>query len=265
MAEEEEEEAEAAEEEAEKEEKEEWEDGASKASLDLSSMFRMGQYLRAYVLHTSEERPRKSGIEKAQTKKRIKLSLYPRLANTGLKTEELVVGCMIQASVASVEDHGLVMDLGLEGDVKGFLALKDLGPQITPTAVQEGQVFLCAVTGTSSNGKIVKLSTSLEQKPSKKGKLPDGKGSWWLSEAPTIDAFLPGTGVELLITEVGKQGGLVGKIMGMLDAVIDYFHVAGWDTKELSTRFKPGNKACDNLAKLYFYLLTSVHRLKLEL
>lgn len=102
--------------------------------------------------------------------------------------------------------------------------------------------MLCTVIGLSSNGRIVKLSAKLEQKFSKKGKLGGGKASWWLSQAKSIDAFLPGTGVEVLVTEVGKQGGVVGTIMGMLDAVADFFHVAGWDQKDLEERVKPGSK-----------------------
>ncbi|KAL7272217.1 rRNA biogenesis protein rrp5 [Rhizina undulata] len=211
-------------------------------SIDLPSMFHLGQYLRAYVVHSSEPMSTKSNSDKSKTKKRIELSLYPSLTNTGLSTNELVIGCAVQASVVSVEDHGLVMDLGLAGDVKGFLSSKELGQGITTATAKEGQVLLCIVTGTSSNGKIVKLSADLEQKPSKKGKLTHGKSAWWLADAPTIDTFLPGTGVEFFVTEVGKSGGIVGQIMGMLHGVIDFFHAVGWEEKELGEKIKVGSK-----------------------
>lgn len=215
-----------------------------KDSFDLTAMFRVGQYLRVCVVHSVEDISMKKGASGGynKTKRHIVLSLEPSVTNAGLSPNELIVGTTVQAYVSSVEDHGLIMELGINGDIKGFLAKKELGHDFTMTDVTEGQVMLCTVTGLSSNGKIVKLSADLEQKPSKKGKLAGGKSAWWISQAPTIDAFLPGTGVEVLLTEVGKFGGLVGKIMGMLDATVDFFHVAGWNSKPLEERFKAGDK-----------------------
>lgn len=220
-------------------------DGETKEdSFDLAAMFHVGQYLRACVVHSVEDVPTRKGAsgEQNQTKRHIVLSLEPCMTNAGLSSNELVVGTTVQASVSSIEDHGLIMELGIGGDVKGFLAKKELGHDFTMTGMVEGQVMLCTATGLSSNGKTVKLSADLEQKPSKKGKLAGGKSAWWVSQAPTVDAFLPGTGVEVLITEVGIHNGLVGKIMGMLDATIDFFHVAGWSAKPLEERFKAGDK-----------------------
>lgn len=217
--------------------------GEDKDSFDLTTMFRVGQYLRVYVVHSIEDVSMKKGtLSQNKTKRHIVLSLEPSLTNTGLSPKELIVGTTVQASVSSVEDHGLIMDLGINGDVKGFLAKKELGHDFTMTKVTEGQVLLCTVSGLSPNGKIVKLSADLEQKQSKKGKFADGKSAWWISQAPTIDTFLPGTGVEILLTEIGKFGGLVGKIMGMLDGTVDFFHVAGWSPKPLEERFKAGDK-----------------------
>jgi rRNA biogenesis protein RRP5 len=215
-----------------------------KDAFDLNAMFRVGQYLRTYVVHSIEDVATKAGSsgDQNKTKRRIELSLDPSLANSGLTPSDLVVGCTVQASISSVEDHGLVMELGISEGIKGFLAKKELGHDFTMAKATQGQVLLCTVTGIGSNGKIIKLSADLEQKPSKKGKIAGGKGTWWVSQAPTINAFLPGTGVEVLVTEVGKKGGLVGKIMGMLDATIDYFHIAGWKPEELSERFKIGEK-----------------------
>jgi rRNA biogenesis protein RRP5 len=224
--------------------------------VQLDGMFKVGQYLRAYVLHAKEEvatRGPQGEKGASKTRKRIELSLDPKLVNTGLNTSDLTVGITVQASVVSVEDHGLVMDLGLGEDLKGFLSSKELGSGFKLADIKEGQVLLCTVTGLSSNGKIVKLSADLEQKFSKKGKLAGGKASWWLSQANSIDAFLPGTAVEVLVTEVGKQGGVVGTIMGMLDAVADFFHVAGWDEKELEEKVKTGTKVkpSPNLVDIY--------------
>ncbi|RPA89371.1 nucleic acid-binding protein [Choiromyces venosus 120613-1] len=218
---------------------------SSEDDVDLKSMFRIGQYLRAYVVSSSQPANPKSSSSSKKMKKRIELSLDPVMVNNGLTTTELVAGCTVQASVTSVEDHGLVMDLGIGNDLKGFLSSKELGKGRSVADAKEGQVMLCTITGLSSNGRIVKLSADLEQKPTKKGKYTGGKAAWWLSSAPTISTFLPGTGVEVLITDIargGKSVGIAGKVMGLVDAVIDFFHASGWGEKDIESRFKVGEK-----------------------
>ncbi|KAG0135944.1 hypothetical protein HOY82DRAFT_479619 [Tuber indicum] len=218
---------------------------SSEDDVDLKAMFQIGQYLRAYVVSSSELANSKSPSGSKKIKKRIELSLDPVMANNGLTTTELVVGCTVQASVTSVEDHGLVMNLGIGNDLKGFLSSKELGKGRSVTDAKEGQVILCTTIGLSSNGKIVKLSGDLEQKPSKKGKYSGGKAAWWLSSAPTVDTFLPGTGVEVLITDIAKGSkavGIVGKVMGLVDATMDFFHASGWEEKDIESKFKVGEK-----------------------
>ena len=218
---------------------------SSEDDVDLMSMFQIGQYLRAYVVSSSEPANSKSSSGSKNIKKRIELSLDPAMANNNLTATDLVIGCTIQASVTSVEDHGLVMNLGIGDDLKGFLSSKELGKGRSVTDAKEGQVMLCTIIGLSSNGKIVKLSGDLEQKPSKKGKYSGGKAAWWLGSAPTVNTFLPGTGIEVLITDIAKRGkavGIAGKVMGLVDATIDFFHASGWEEKDIESKFKVGEK-----------------------
>ena len=100
---------------------------SSEDDVDLMSMFQIGQYLRAYVVSSSEPANSKSSPGSKNIKRRIELSLDPAIANNSLTATELVIGCTIQASVTSVEDHGLVMNLGIGDDLKGFLSSKELG------------------------------------------------------------------------------------------------------------------------------------------
>ncbi|KAK8220149.1 rRNA biogenesis protein rrp5 [Zalaria obscura] len=215
----------AGDEEEEKEEDEEDDD------IDLNSLFHIGQYLRAYVTSTGED-TMVNGLRK--NKKHIELSVNPRQTNTGLSASDIVVNTAIQASVRSVEDHGLVMDLGLEDQsVRGFVSKKEFGKQQEMSQVQEGQVFLCAVTGLASNNKVLKLSAD---------PVRNANTAQSLSQAPTVDVFLPGTTVDVLVTESGR-GGLAGKIMGMLDATADVLHSgAGGRTKDISEKYKIGSK-----------------------
>ncbi|QDS77330.1 hypothetical protein FKW77_004939 [Venturia effusa] len=198
--------------------------------IELRNLFKVGQYLRAYVTSNGTDVGGKH-------KRHIELSLQPQLVNKGLSQSDIVVNSMIQASVVSVEDHGLIMELGIEdGDsIKGFIGAKDLGAGIDHSAIQEGAVFLCLVTGFGANRKIVKLSADY----SKAGNL---KKTHFISDAPTVNAFLPGTAVEVLITDVTSFG-ITGKIMGMLDVTADQIHAGGAQgLTDFEKKFSVGSK-----------------------
>ena len=191
-------------------------------------MFSVGQYLRACITSTTDD--------SARARKRLELSIDPKLVNKGLSKRKLPVNSMIQASVVSNEDHGLVMDLGL-GDtkVKGFLPKGELGPKVQVAKVQEGAVFMCLITGLNSDGRIVKLSAD----QTKAGNLTKGNT---LTEAPTIDVFLPGTAVDVLIAD-STSSTITGKIMGLIDATADAYHSGATEKgADVSQKHKLGSK-----------------------
>ncbi len=199
--------------------------------LDLKTLFSSEQYLRAYVTATQQE-----DSASAKGKRHIGLSINPREVNAGLTKADLVTNSMVQASVLSVEDHGLVMDLGLEdAGLRGFMSSKELGPNVDVSKIQEGAVYLCLVTGKSSNGNIIKLSVD----PQKIGNVKKGG---YLADAPTINSFLPGTAVDVLISEVTSTG-ISGKVMGLLNVTADLIHSgAASSGKDLEKKYSIGSK-----------------------
>jgi rRNA biogenesis protein RRP5 len=204
--------------------------------VDLKQLFHAGQWLRANVTSTGSE-----GAE-GKTKRHIELSVDPAQVNSGLDAESVVVNSMLQAAVRSVEDHGLVMDLGLpEKDVKGFVSKKELGTGYDLDKMQEGQVLMCLVTGKGRNGKVIKLSPDAAKFNALAGTDKSTIGPV-VSEAPTVDAFLPGTAIQVLVTESGA-GGVAGKVMGMLTVTADITH-AGLGAKDvdISKKYKVGSK-----------------------
>lgn len=205
---------------------------ADEEDVELKNIFKLGQYLRAVVTSTGKD----SAKHSQKSKKHIELSVKPQDANNRISKSDLVANTMVQASVASVEDHGLVMDLGLaDGSIKGFMSSKEVGHGIDHTKIEKGSVFLCMVTGVSSNGKIAKLSADFQ-------KLGNIKKTNFLTEAPTIDVFVPGTAVEVLVTEVTGTG-LAGTIMGLVDATADIVHAgAGATQQDLTNKYKVGEK-----------------------
>ncbi|KAE8388646.1 hypothetical protein BDV23DRAFT_108641 [Aspergillus alliaceus] len=210
-------------------------------SLDLSDYFYLGQYLRAYVVSVGNN----AADASSKSKKRIELAVDPRQANFGLLKSDLVVDSAVQASVSSVEDHGLVMDLGIDGaDIKGFMSKKEIDPKTDYSTIKEGSVFLCMVTGQNANGSVLKLSANLQSSGSI-------KKSHYLSTAPTINSFLPGTAAEILLTEVTPNGA-TGKIMGMLDTTVDLVQSGGNLRKEdLTNKYKIGAKVKGRLISTF--------------
>ena len=200
--------------------------------IDLKKLFCMGQYLRAFVVSTIDDQ---DATGEAKTRRRIELSIRPQQSNNGLSPQNAIVNSTLMASVVSVEDHGLIMDVGLPGsDVRGFMSSKEVGHGVELSTIQEGAVFLCMVTGQSSNGKIVKLSADTE-------KIADLKKLNYLSEAPTIEAFLPGTAVEMLVADISPRG-ISGKLMGMVNVTADLIHSGAGGGKDLQRKYKIGSK-----------------------
>ncbi|KAL9100926.1 MAG: hypothetical protein Q9163_003762 [Psora crenata] len=206
-------------------------DAERNKQIDIAAMFSVGQYLRAYVTSTEEE-----SSPGSKGKRHITLSINPRETNTGLINSEFVVNTLVQAAVLSVEDHGLIMDLGLrDNDVRGFMSSKELRPGLELSDVQVGAVYLCLVTGQSLNAKTIKLSMD----PLRIGNVKKGA---YLKAAPTVDAFLPGTAVDILMSKVTATG-VVGKVMGILNVTADLVHSgAASSDKSLEKKYATGSK-----------------------
>ncbi|POR34702.1 rRNA biogenesis protein rrp5 [Tolypocladium paradoxum] len=196
------------------------------SDVDLKSIFAAGQYLRVYVVSTLDDSVAGKG------KRKIELSLRPAEANSGLNSDDVVPNSTVMASVVSVEDRGCVMDLGIAG-VRAFLPTGEIDSTIDQERLQPGAVFLCQVTGKGSSGKVAQLSL-LQKKLGNVKSVP--------SEATTINTFLPGTTVDVLISNTDRRG-LAGKVMGHLDVTADLVHSGvGPNDTDLEATYKIGTK-----------------------
>ncbi|TDZ32214.1 rRNA biogenesis protein rrp5 [Colletotrichum spinosum] len=193
--------------------------------VDLKSMFKVGQFVRAHVLSTTDE---STG---GKARRRIELSLRPSEANTSITSDDIVSNVTLMATVVSVQDHGYEMDLGVEGDLKGFLTKKEVSPDMDEASLRPGAVCLCVVK--SVTGIVVQLSTD----PMKLGNT-----SLVATNAPTINSFLPGTLADILLTEVTRRG-LQGKLLGHLPVTADLIHSGvGPDNVSLESKYKVGER-----------------------
>ena len=207
------------------------EDQEDGKEIDLRKYFSISQYLRATVVSTHRE-----SSAGAKGKRHIELAINPRHVNLGQNKDDLVIDSMVQATVLSVEDHGLIMSLGLEDTaVGGFMSSKEVGQNVDYSNIEEGAVYLCLVTGVSSNSKIIKLSADLHRA----GNI---KKSHFVTDAPTVNSFLPGTAIEILVSEVTSTG-IAGKAMGLLDVTADLIHSgAAASGKDLEKKYTVGSK-----------------------
>jgi rRNA biogenesis protein RRP5 len=201
-------------------------EGEDFADIDLKKQFSVGQYLRAYVTKSVSE-VGNSG------KRRIELSLRPQLVNSGISKDELASNVLVQAAVSSVEDHGIIMDLSLDGTpIKGFVSSKNLG-KMSFAEVEEGSVFLCMVLEPPVKGKVVKLTIDLA--------VPGDIKKHLVSAVPSVRSYVPGTAVEVLITDV-LPSGIRGKIAGMVEASADLIHSGQVKYEDLLERYVPGKR-----------------------
>ena len=200
----------------------------------LSDYFYIGQFLRAAVVFPEGD---------AADSKKINLSIQPELSNLPLKKSDLTVGCTIQVVVTSVEDHGLVVDPGLEGGgINGFIAKSELDEGHDFENIKTGAVLLCLITDVGSNRRTLKLSTSAS-------KFSTTVKKFVLKESSSVDCFLPGTSAEVLVSDFTTSG-IKGTIMGLLDATADVVHSSACQSSEdLQDRYSVGQKV---LARIVF-------------
>ncbi|KAJ3102583.1 hypothetical protein HDU96_009589 [Phlyctochytrium bullatum] len=102
-----------------------------------------------------------SGGDEDVSRRKIELSLRPNFVNRGLNPKDLSVGTVLMASVVSVEDHGYVMDLGLD-QVQGFLNKKQSRPFqqkfFEERDLVEGQTIACYVQKAGRDGRVIPLA-----------------------------------------------------------------------------------------------------------
>ena len=178
--------------------------------LNLRNYVRLGQFLRAYVVSTTESQKGDAG-----SKRHIELSIDPSLTNSTLSEIDCVENTTIQASVESFEDHGIVLNLGLRNpEIKGFLPVKS-AEQNNLQQLEEGSVLLCTILKSLLQSNTIKLKAHLGN--TQMDKLAS------FSAPPPSGAFLPGTAADMQIVDL-IENGIKGKLPGGIDVTADFIH-----------------------------------------
>jgi len=194
---------------------------------DLHNYFKIGQWLRSYITVNTALETR----TKRNNKKRIELSVEPSIVNA-FTEEDLVKNCTVQCAVKSIEDHGAILDIGVDG-FTGFISksdvpsLKDLLP---------GTVFLGNII--KRTDRTVTVNTILSNKKNK------------ITQISAVDAVLPGQTVDLLCEEVSENG-IIGKAFGLVPGFIGLSHLRVFKQDSIKHKYAVGsNIQCRIIAAL---------------
>lgn len=183
---------------------------------DLHKYFRIGQWLRAYVTVNTATETR----TKKNNKKRLELSLEPTIVNP-FEDEDLVKNCTVQCAVKSIEDHGAILDIGLDG-FTGFISKTDAA---NFSDLLPGSVFLGNIA--KKSGKAVTINQVLSSKKNK------------ITQISSVDAVLPGQSVDLLCEEIFKDG-IVGKAFGLVPGFINSSQLRVFKEDEMKHNYAIG-------------------------
>lgn len=181
----------------------------SKAFPTLSDIFQVGQYLDAQVSESEDH------------KKRIQLTIEPQVLNKNLEEEDFISGNIIQGSVRSIEDHGVILNIGKP--INGFISNKDLKRlKLSPVV---GQVLLTTI--------LNKDARVLTLKPI------DGSKNT-IKTISSVDAIRPGIIVDALVSEIIKTG-IITRVFGLVDGTINLSNTNELDFKTLQHKYGVGN------------------------
>ncbi|OLY77852.1 rRNA biogenesis protein rrp5 [Smittium mucronatum] len=207
--------------------------------LDLSTRFYPGQFLKVSVTSVSEKPKKmnkhsalntKSTLDMSKADKMIELSLEPELTNKGLSISDISSGMIMSASVSSLEDHGYVLNTGID-EIKGFLSYKQSNQYAKDhfsnriaddiennddAQLNVGQVILVSVSadnkglGTSDANRTRVVNFTVDEKAVSKSQILDTIGN--------IHSIQPGSLITAMITKIGEKGASM-QFMGFYDCV----------------------------------------------
>ncbi|XP_078202542.1 protein RRP5 homolog isoform X4 [Callithrix jacchus] len=168
-------------------------------------------------------------------KKSVKLSLNPKNVNRVLSAEVLKPGMLLTGTVSSLEDHGYLVDIGVDG-TRAFLPLLKAQEYIQQknkgAKLKVGQYLNCIIEEVKGSGGVVHLSIGhLEVSTA----IATEEQSW------TLNNLLPGLVVKAQVQKVTPFG-LTLNFLTFFTGVVDFMHL---DPKKAGTYFSnQAVKAC---------------------
>ncbi|XP_031144955.1 protein RRP5 homolog isoform X2 [Sander lucioperca] len=144
----------------------------------------------------------------------IQLSINPKLINKALTSTSLKAGMVLSGCVESVEDHGYIVDIGING-TKAFLHKKAVKDKHNPEDLTVGQYVTSQVEEVKNDGRVVRLSVS---PPAVAQACAESEQGWNLTN------LLPGLLVKATIKKVTKHG-LILDFLSSFSGQVDFLHM----------------------------------------
>lgn len=207
---------------------EEMEDGDEETSKkdtmpNLSDLFQIGQFLKTTVVATT------SPYGGASEKRHVELTIDPSVVNADINKEDYVPGMAVQGSVSSIEDHGIIIDIGAgSSNLSAFLSNKELktATGVSISKAHVGQVLFLTIVSVSGNGRTLTLTCNpLAQK------VP------LLTTVESIKAVTAGVLVDATIAEV-RPNGIVVNVYEHATGTIPLIHIPDHKTSSNSEEDK---------------------------
>lgn len=193
----------------------------------LDKYFHVGQWLRCSVLLNTFFEVQ----NKKKQKKRIELSIEPSVVND-FEEEDLDKFTAVQCSVKSIEDHGAILDLGIQG-FTGFISKTDI-PNFE--SLLPGSVFLGNVV--KKSGRSVTVNLDFKSKNNR------------ITQVSSIDAVVPGQTIDLLCQTITKNG-IIGKCFGLVSGFLSIGQLRVFALDEIKHKYSLGsNIRCRIIASL---------------
>ncbi|KAM6306459.1 protein RRP5 homolog [Aegotheles albertisi] len=192
----------------------------------LSDMYSPGTLVRCIV--TSVER-------NANGRRSIKLSIDPKKVNKGLNASALALGMLLSGFVSSVEDHGYLIDIGVNG-THAFLPRQKAQNYIKAVKrgsdLKIGQNLNCIIVEVKNEGRVIRLSIDRSEVAAS---LATERQNWTLSN------LLPGLVVKARVQKVAPLGIKVS-FLSSFTGIVDLMHM----DPEKSMNYSPDQvmKAC---------------------
>jgi rRNA biogenesis protein RRP5 len=175
---------------------------------DLRTMFRIGQQVICSVI----------SLESNDRGKRIELTMKPNVIHNNMKPQDLYTNMLLPAVVQSVEDHGYVMGIGIEG-VQGFLHHKHAKEYFEENhdgrTPQKGQIFICCIIHLTESGRVLTLSVNSNDLQ---------KRTVMTATAMTFEVVTPGMLVQVQVKKITSHG-LWVSFLDMFEGYIDALHL----------------------------------------
>ena len=230
----------------------------AKSDIPVNKVLSIGQFLPVVVVKATSESVKIKNGSSSQMKRRIELSVSPSLLNTGLSPDMLHEGMNIRGKIKSVEDHGCIIDLSVNGlggsscflkfeNIKGEYCIVDEDEDGNEHIedqfkLNKGRIFDFTIKSLPDKTKkdtSTIIQVELESIKSRSNRVINP--AQHLASNHNIRTLCPGMLVKADVEHFARNGLCVSILGNVYRGAIDSGHLGGYlptDVEDTSSKFK---------------------------